>query len=204
MIITISREFGSGGRELGKRLADALGIPCYDHQIIDMVAEEKQMSKDYVERMSEKSLRAFYPTTIGMGFSMMGSTLSQSAQISAAEHELIRKLANDGSCVIVGRAADVVLEEMNPFNIFVCADEKSKLARCRDRAKEDEKLSDREILRRCRDIDRERRSYHEIYSAKKWGNALSYDLCINTSGKAIKDIVEPLAAYLKTRFGENK
>ena len=68
-IITISREFGSGGRELGKRLAEALGVPCYDYQIIEMVAEKQGLDKDYVENASERDIRAFYPTTIGVRFS---------------------------------------------------------------------------------------------------------------------------------------
>lgn len=200
MIITISREFGSGGRELGKRLADALEIPCYDHQIIDMVAEKSNMSKDYVAWMSEKDVRSFYPATIGRSFMAMNTAAHQSMQIAAAEHELIKRVAKEGPCVIVGRAADAILSDMEPFNIFVCANEASKLARCRERASSNEHLTDKEILKKCRDIDKERRAYHEVYSSKKWGDAASYDLCINTSGKEIKSLIAPIAAYLKAWF----
>lgn len=204
MIITISREFGSGGRELGKRLADALEIPCYDHQIIDMVAEKSNMSKDYVAWMSEKDVRSFYPATIGRSFISMNSAAHQSMQITAAEHEIIKRVAKEGPCVIVGRAADAVLSDMAPFNIFVCASEESKLARCRERAKSGESLSDKEILKKCKEIDRERRAYHEAYSLKKWGDAASYDLCINTSGKEIKALIPAIAAYLKAWFAQGE
>ena len=199
-IITISREFGSGGRELGKRLAEALGIPCYDHQIIDMVAEKENMSKEYVAHMSEKDMRVFYPTTISRGFSTPNYTLMQSAQIAAAEHNLIKQFAAEGDCVIIGRAADAVLREMEPFSIFVCANEESKLARCKARARDGENLSDKEILRKCKEIDKHRRTYREMYCNSKWGEAGSFDLCINTSGKEIKALVPALAGYIKAWY----
>ncbi len=197
MIITISREFGSGGRELGKRLADALGIPCYDHQIIDMVAEKEKLNRDYVSSMSEKDIKVFYPTTIGCSFAGMNYALRQSMSIAVAEHDLLRELAEMGDCVIIGRAADVVLAERRPFNIFVCADDASKLRRCRARERSDEQLTDREILRKCRSIDKQRRAYHSAYSPMAWGSAAGYHLCINTSGQDIKTLIPPLVAYLE-------
>lgn len=199
-IITISREFGSGGRELGKRLAEALGIPCYDHQIIDMVAEKENMNRDYVANLSEKDIQVFYPATIGRGFTMPNYTMMQSAQITASEHELIKKLASEGDCVIIGRAADAILRDLNPLSIFVCADEESKLVRCKARAKDGEKLSDKDILRKCKEIDKRRRSYREMYCKRKWGEAASFDLCINTSGKEIKKLIPGLIQYIQAWY----
>lgn len=199
-IITISREFGSGGRELGKRLADALGIPCYDHQIIDMVAEKTKLHKDYVASMSEKDIQIFYPTTIGHGFSMPSYAIMQSAEIINAEQDLIKQFAAEGDCVIIGRAADAILDDYNPFSIFVCADDASKIARCRARAKDGENFTDRQILKKCKSIDKQRRIYREMYSSAKWGMASSFDLCINTSGKEIKSLVPSLIAYLNAWF----
>ncbi len=201
-IITISREFGSGGRELGKRLADALGIPCYDQQIIEMVAEKEKLDKTYVANCSEKDFRAFYPSTIASGFSRPNYAVLQTMQIMASEHDLIKKLASEGACVIVGRAADVLLANQKPFSIFVCADEKDKLARCRERAEEHEHLSDKEILRKCREIDKRRRTYREMFTGKKWGESSSYHLCINTSGKEIKDLIPGLVAYINNWYSE--
>ncbi|MBQ7921593.1 MAG: cytidylate kinase-like family protein [Clostridia bacterium] len=201
-MITISREFGSGGRELGKRLADALGIPCYDQQIIEMVAEKEKLDKAYVASQSEKDIRVFYPTTIARGFYRTNYVMMQSVQIMSAEQEIIKQLADKGDCVIVGRAADVILEEYKPFRIFVCADEKSKIERCKARAEADEKLSDKEILRKCREIDKRRASYRKMFTEKKWGTASASDLCINTTGKEIKTLIPALLAYVEAWFSE--
>ena len=111
-IITISREFGSGGRELGKRLADALGIPCYDHEIMDMVAEKYGFDKNYISHVSEKDIRVFYPTTIAHRLIAPHLMTQQSVSIAVSEHQLIQELAQQGDCVIVGRSADIVFREM--------------------------------------------------------------------------------------------
>lgn len=203
-IITISREFGSGGRELGKRLADALGVPCYDQQIIELVAEKENLDKTYVANRSEKDFRAFYPTTIARGFYRPNYAMMQSVQIMASEREIIKNLASEGDCVIVGRAADIILAQYNPFRIFVCADETSKLARCRSRADADEKLGDKEMLRKCREIDKRRASYRRMFTDKKWGEASGYDLCINTSGKEIKRLIPALLTYIEAWQSEEK
>lgn len=91
-IITISREFGSGGRELGKRLADYLGVPCYDHEIIDMVAEKLDLDKNYVHHISEKDVRVFYPSTIAHRFIAPVPVAQESVKVTLAQHDLIRRL----------------------------------------------------------------------------------------------------------------
>ena len=101
-IITISREFGSGGRELGKRLADRMNIPCYDHEIIDMVAEKHGFDKNYVAHISEKDIRNFYQSTIGHRFMIYQQPMvHQPIKVALAEHEIIHQLAKQGDCVIV-------------------------------------------------------------------------------------------------------
>ncbi|MBQ7969291.1 MAG: cytidylate kinase-like family protein [Clostridia bacterium] len=201
-IITISREFGSGGRELGKRLADAMGITCYDQQIIEMIAEKEQLDKTYVANKSERSISAFYPTTIARGFYRPNYAMIQSAQIMASEHELIKKIASEGNCIIVGRAADVILADMQPFSIFVCADDETKLQRCRARADSDEKLTDKELLRKCCEIDKRRAAYRKMFTGKKWGEASGYHLCVNTSGKEIKQLVPGILEYIQNWISE--
>ena len=202
-IITISREFSSGGRELGKRLADALSIPCYDHQIIEMVAERQGLDKSYVANLSEQDIHVFYPNTIGRGFINSGLAVLPSMQIAAEENKLIRELAEKGDCVIVGRAADIILKDYNPLNIFVYADTESKLVRCRNYADDTEHLSDRQLLRKIKRIDKKRASYRTLFTDKKWGHRESYDLCINTSGKDIKKLIPSLADYVRAWFQEN-
>lgn len=202
-IITVSREFGSGGRELGKRLADALGIPCYDHEIIDMVAEQNGLDKNYVEHVSEKDICVYYPSTIGHRFLTNQSALQQPIKIAAAQHEMIRRLALRGDCVIVGRCADVLCKDLNPFNIFVYADRLSKLQRCEKRADESEHYSEKEMFRKMKQIDRERAAYRELFTEEQWGRKEAYHLCINTSGKEIKTLIPAVAAYVNIWFGQN-
>ncbi|MGN0515837.1 AAA family ATPase [Eubacterium sp.] len=202
-IITISREFGSGGRELGKRLADALGIPCYDHEIIDMVAEKHGFDKNHVAHISEKDVRVFYPTTIADRLVAPHPMTQQSLSITVAEHELIKELANEGDCVIVGRCADIILREMNPFNIFVYANRESKLKRCKNRAEENEHIAEKEMLRKMKQIDKERAAYRSLFTEEDWGRKESYHLCINTSDKEIKALIPAVAEYVRLWFGQN-
>lgn len=203
-IITISREFGSGGRELGKRLADALDVPCYDQQIIELVAQKENLDTTYVANRSEKDLRALYPTTIARGFYRSNYAMMQSVQIMASEQEIIKKLAGEGDCVIVGRAADIILADHKPFRIFVCADESAKLARCRSRAGANENIADKEMLRKCRDIDKRRASFRRMFTDKKWGEASGYDLCVNTTNQEIKALIPAIISYIEAWHSEDK
>lgn len=200
-IITVSREFGSGGRELGKRLADALGVPCYDQQILDMIAQKKNMNRNYVAHASEKDILLLYPSTIGKHIIAPNYAGLQSVQIMAAQKKLIEELAAQGDCVIVGRCADLILKDEHPLNIFVYADHASKVARCMARADESEKLSPAQLVRKMKDIDNSRASHRALYTNSRWGSRESYHLCVNTSGKEIKALIPGLAAYVNGWFG---
>ncbi|MCM1270622.1 MAG: cytidylate kinase-like family protein [Ruminococcus flavefaciens] len=199
-IITISREFGSGGRELGKRLAEKHGIPCYDREIIDMVAERQSLDKNYVEHISEKDIHMFYPMTIAHRFMMPNLAAQQPLMVAVAQHKLIKQLAERGDCIIVGRNADVICKEMNPMKIFVYADNYSKIERCKSRAKENEYLTDKEILRNMKQIDKDRAAYHNMCTDEEWGNKNSYHLCINTSGMEIKALIPSVSEYVRIWF----
>lgn len=201
-IITISREFGSGGRELGKRLADTLGVPCYDHEIIEMVAERYGFDKNHVAHVSEKDIRVFYHSTIAHRLVTPHPVAQQSISITVAEHTLIKELAQQGDCVIVGRCADVICREMHPFNIFVYADKLSKLARCEERADKNEHLSEKNLFRKMKQIDKERAAYRALFTEEDWGRKESYYLCVNTSGKEIKTLVPAIAEYAKLWFAQ--
>ncbi len=202
-VITISREFGSGGRELGKRLADELGIPCYDHEIIEMIAKENGFDEQYVANVSEKSIEMAYPMTIGHRFTMPPlQIMDQPIRVAAAQRQIIENFAKQSDCVIVGRCANVILEEMNPLNLFVYADTESKVRRCMDRAPAGEDLTRGELERMMKQIDKQRRQYHQMYSDIKWGTKEAYHLCVNTSGKEIKKLIPALAGYARAWFGE--
>ena len=202
-IITISREFGSGGRELGKRLAKALGIPCYDHEIIEMIAKENGFNEDYVANVGEKSIEAAYPLTIGHRFGMQPfQIMEQPIRVAVAQRQIIENFAKQGDCVIIGRCADVILKDYHPLNLFVYADAESKIQRCIDRAPEGEHLSRNDIARRMKQVDKNRAQYRQMFADSKWGAKETYHLCVNTSGHQIKDLIPGLAAFVRCWYGE--
>lgn len=198
MIITINREFGSGGRELGKRLSDALGVPCYDDEIIEMITKENELDPKYVERISERSIQVAYPLTIGRRFTKPYAIMEQAIQVAVTQQKIIKELAQNGDCIIIGRCADSILADLKPFNIFVYADQQSKLKRCLERAPSDERLTASEMERRMRQIDKSRAKQYELLSNFRWGAKEAYHLCINTSGKEIKTLIPALTLYCKT------
>lgn len=197
-IITVSREFGSGGRELGKRLADELQFSYYDREIVTALAERTGMDPNFLDNQLERSsVRVRYPIHFAQSFTQMGAVSDTAIHILSMQTNLIRELAAKGDCVFVGRAADALLEEQKPFRLFVYADEHSKLARCRDRADAGEQMSDREMLREIKRIDRSRAEFHDIIAARPWGDRSSYDLCVNTTGLEIKKMIPALAEYYR-------
>ena len=197
MIITVSREFGSGGREVGKRLADELSMNYIDREIITTIANEHGLQEDAVEETLSKSVMPQIPVHFGRTFYQYQPLPTLSTQISARQHSLLRELAQKGDCIIVGRAADVVLEDYDPFRIFVYADTSSKIARCRRLGPEEEALSDHELERKMKRVDSERARYYAMYGSNPWGDKANYDLCINTSQYEIKDIIEEIADYVR-------
>ncbi len=194
-IITIGREFGSGGRELGKRLADELGIPCYDKEIINEVSKQRGVSPERVEKISNADIRQIYSFTIGRTLMSPAYLNNDTASVFFCQHEVVKKLAQDGDCVIVGRNADVILRDMHPLNLFVYADEQSKLKRCMERASEGE--SPKELLKHMKKIDKSRASNRAMIDHTPWGKKETYHLCINTSGVSIKSLVPALAQYVR-------
>lgn len=201
-IITISREFGSGGREIGKRLADELGFSYYDREIITEVAKETEMAEKYIQNISEKGVSP-YPFQFAKSFAVYSNLQKQQTEILVAEQKIIKQIAQNGDCVIVGRCANSILKEYNPMNIFVYANMESKIARCIERASKDENLTEKEIKNKIIQVDKERKKYNNIISSLEWGDKKNYNLCINTSGIDIKTIISPLADYINTWFGGN-
>ena len=201
-IITVSREFGSGGRELGKRLADHLGFDYYDSEIIFSVAKNSGMDAQYAENLLEdhgwKNIPITFRGTIG------SSAYLQSGKIRLLleQKKVIENIASLGQdFVIVGRNADVLLREYQPFTLFVCADTEAKLSRCKARADEKEMLTDKELLRKMKEIDKTRAQTREILSGSAWGARENYHLTVNTGTWEIKKLV-PAVADFATRWFE--
>ncbi|MDO4318575.1 MAG: cytidylate kinase-like family protein [Lachnospiraceae bacterium] len=170
-IITVSREFGSGGREFGKRLAE-----------------------QYVEQLVEKKPVIAFPIHIGRSFYPPANpVLEQTKSVVLEQQRIIKELAEKSDCVIVGRCADYILREYDPFRFFVYADMESKLKRCHRKAPGDEHLTDKELKRKIALIDKNRAAYYDFWTGGKWGLKLNYDLCINTTHTAIKEIAAALS-----------
>ena len=118
-IITIGREFGSGGREIGKRLSDELGIAYYDNEIISQIADRTKLAEGYVQHVMENGPSTLYPITIGRSFYMgVDPIMEQNNAIYREQSRLIQEFAEKSDCVIVGRSADYILREKHPFRLF--------------------------------------------------------------------------------------
>lgn len=196
-IITISREFGSGGRELGKRLAEAMGIAYYDYEIIKGIAEKSGLAIEYVNRVVEQHTTASYPIRIGRSFAVVNKSLPEMT-VFRAQSEVIRELAEKGDAVFVGRCADYILRDRTPFRILVYADLEARLLRCHEKAAPEERLSDVEMRKHILAVDRRRSKYYGQFTGQKWAVKENADLCINTSGATIKKIIPSIAEYIHT------
>lgn len=196
-IITIGREFGSGGRELGKRLAERLGIAYYDHEIVVAIAKKTDLAEEYVQQVMEQKPAPFFPITIGRSFyPVVNPVLDQNNAVYVEQSNIITEMAKKSDCVIVGRCADYILREMKPFRLFVYADMDFRIARCRAKAPEQEHLTDKELKQEIQRMDKNRSKYYQFYTGETWGDKLNYDLCLNTTCTPIKELVDGIAKML--------
>lgn len=198
-IITISREFGSGGRELGKRLADILDYTYYDREIETELAKRTNMDADYIAQTLEDRPKFNIPLHFGRTLASPYAA-KQQVSILLEKQKLLKELAASSNCVIVGRAADVILSEYNPLKIFVFADMEHKIKRCQNYAEIDEKLSPRELEKAIRKIDARRSQYNSLFPNMDWGDKKRYHLLINTTNLNIKRIVPHIAQYADCWF----
>ncbi len=197
MIITIGRQFGSGGRELGEKLAEKLGYKFYDEELVEMAAENSSMHSDVLHTVDEKASSSFlYSLVMGMDarFSNPYYELPINDKLFIEQSNIIKNLADEGNCVIVGRCADYILESSNipSIDLFIYASMEHKINRI---AKKYE-LSDDKARDRIKKIEKTRKTYYNHYSDKEWGRVTNYDLCINTDGISIDDAVEIAAAFI--------
>lgn len=197
-IITISREFGSGGRELGKRLADELNFRYYDREIELSIAQRMDMDTDYIAHSMENGW-VNVPLHFGRTFAS-SYLLKQQVDILVEKRKVLKEIASASDCVIVGRAADAILEEYRPFKMFVYADMEYKIKRCQGYAEVGENLTLREMEKAIKKIDSRRSQYHRRYLDIDWGKKEYYHLCVNTTGLEIKTIVPQIAQYARSWF----
>lgn len=193
-IITIGREFGSGGHEIGMRLASRLGIPFYDKEIITMAAEQGGIDEALIRQNEERMPR----TLVGrMGFASLSYNPTFSDTIFLHQSAAVKKLAKDGPCVIVGRCADFVLREENPVNVFIAASLPYKMRRKRSMAPEKADYTDEQFMKYISDTDERRRKYYEHYTRQKWGHIENYHLCVHSDLVDVEGAVNTIVAYLE-------
>lgn len=200
-IITIGRQFGSGGREIGEKLAAHFGINFYDKEILSAAAKEsgicEEMIKIHDERPTSSFLYNLVMDTYSFGYN--ASTYSDmpiSHKVFLAQFDTIKKFASEGPCVIVGRCADYALSEYdNCLNIFIHADEDAKTKRIMEKYNLSSQKAKEMIVKK----DKQRQSYYNYYSTKKWGRSETYDLSINSSVLGIDGTVD-LLIHLIEKF----
>lgn len=181
-IITISREFGSGGRTIGKKVAEKLNIPCYDSELIEKIALESGFSEEYVKEIEENSRGRFLSL-----FSNRAYAPNNEDIIWKIQCKVILDLAEKGPCVIVGRCADYVLREKADFlKVFIHADKKFRAERIVNVYGE----TDVSVEQRIKEKDKRRAAYHRFYTDKKWGDARNYDVALDSGVIGLDKCVE--------------
>lgn len=191
-VITISREFGSGGRLIGRRLSEKLGVPYYDKELLDKIAEESGFSREMIEGAEKRAKNSFlYSLASAMGTGESGpESLSLNERFFLAQFDTIRRLAEEEeSCVIVGRCADYALAG-NPglLSVFIHGNTDDRVRRLMKLYDLKENKARELILK----TDKKRSSYYNYYTDKRWGSAFSYDLCLNSSAFGLEGCAEAI------------
>ena len=183
-IITVGREFGSGGREIGRKLAEKLRFAYYDHEIVVEIAKRTDLATEYIQSVEETG-HSFWASS--------NPVMDQQLEVLKTESVIIKEVAEKSDCVIVGRCADYVLRDKDPFRIFLYAELEYKMKRCRERGNDPKEMTDRELQKHMMQIDKKRAEYYAFLSGQKWGAKENYDLCINTSTADEDKIVNCIA-----------
>lgn len=197
-IITIGRQYGSGGREIGKILSERYQIKYFDKELLSRAAKEsgfcEEMLKNHDERPTNSFLYNLVMDTYSFGYNSASFVdMPISHKVFLAQFDTIKKIAKEEPCVIIGRCADYALSEFkNCLNLFIYADEDAKLKRIMERNNVSEDKA-REMMNKK---DKQRQSYYNYYSSKKWGRADSYDLCINSARLGIEGTVNLIMQYI--------
>ena len=208
MVITIGRQYGSGGREVGRRLAERLEIPYYDKELLAEAAKDSGICQELFEDHDEKPTRSLlFSLVTGVQTrsdpTSMYMDMPLNHRIFLAQFDSIRRIAGQGPCVIVGRCADYVLRDQpNVVNVFIKADMQHRAARAIERGADPLKAED--VVRK---MDKQRASYYNYYATSTWGDVNNYDLCVDTGKLGYDGAVELLIGYIALRermMKENK
>lgn len=191
-IITISRQYGSQGREVGQEIAKRLGIPYYDRDLITLAAKASGFSEELFDQLDRRATNSFlYSLTMFGSAGINGLSLTD--QLYVTQRNLIRDLAEKGSCVIVGRCADYILRKQPElFNFFIKASMEKRL----EHAKDDPKIpsATKETLEK---LDKQRAAYYNFYTGQVWGNAANYDMCLDSGVLGVGKTVDMILEYIE-------
>ena len=204
MIITIGRQLGSGGREIGKKLSEIMHFAFYDKEILEITANQSGLKRRLFEQMDERKQKGAPAGLFSARFPFWGDQLVSYGGLSnealfQIQSDVIRSLAGKQSCIFIGRCADYILRDRNDcLNVFICANDDDRIKRIIDNNKDKpvSKEKAREILVQ---VDKQRAAYYNYYTNKTWGLASSYHICFNSSVLGIDVVVE----LLKDLAGKN-
>ena len=208
-VITIGRQFGSAGREIGERVANEFGIKYYDKELLSRAAKESGFCEEILENHDERPTSSFLYNLVMDTYSF-GYNASHyvdmpiSHKVFLAQFDAIKKVASEGPCVIVGRCADYALEDYAPyFSVFIHAPEDVRVATMQQRFSE---LTLSKAHEQINKTDKQRKSYYNYYTNKQWGSSLSYDMCLDSSSLTMDACVDIIinAAEIKDRTINNK
>ncbi len=202
MIITIGREYGSGGRAIGRLVAEKLNVPFYDKEVLTRAAQESGLCEEVFERHDEKATVGSMITgaqSMHMGAANVGLQMPLNQRVFLAQFDAISKIAQeDGSCVIVGRCADYVLKDQpNVTRVFIYASQEKRIERIMQ-VEHVERDEARDLIRKT---DKQRKNYYNFFADGNWGMRSNYDLMLRTDGKNFERIAETIIAYAKGNVG---
>ena len=205
IIITIARQYGSGGREIGQRVAEILGIPIYDKEIISAAAEKGNLDIEVIKKADESATNSLL-YTLAMGSNVIGTTMHFgykmpiNDKLFILQSEIIKEYAEKGSCVVIGRCSDYVLrEEEGVLRLFIYGDLEHRKARVVERHPE---IKSSQVVDIINKTDKRRASYYNFYTGNKWGKYDNYDMAINSSTLGIEGTAQLIAASAKALMKE--
>lgn len=200
IIITIARQYGSGGREIGEKVAKILGIPLYDRELIADAAAKGNLNEEIIKKADESAANSLL-YTLAMGSNVLGTTMHfgykmpLNDKLFILQSEVIKEYADAGSCVVIGRCADYVLrDEPNILRLFIYGDIEHRQARVLERHSE---LKSSQVIDVINKTDKRRSSYYNFYTGNKWGKYDNYDMAINSSTLGIDGTAELIAEFAK-------
>lgn len=202
LIINIGRQLGSGGREIGEKLANRLNVRFYDKELIELASKQSGLCTDFFEKADEKPSQGIIGNFLGMGFPFINEGAVSSLNclnndsLFKIQSDVIRQLAKTDSCIFVGRCSDYILREhINCINIFITANHEDRI----NRVQQLYSISESEAENKIEQSDKKRANYYNYYSYKAWGMASSYHLCINSSVLGIDGTIEFIEDFIQRR-----